>query len=249
MISVGIVSVQKKRRSLIDFGMKNITLKEKFGDEVLFIPIEVCSAFSSSSAIGKAVLKKRIRIAERMLKDLGVNIITRTNDCNDIDEIENDTSCSENGIPLDELLNCFIFCMKKCGIKSVKNKLIINDRQLIFADIYSISSVCLYAKNILLKTDFTEEAEKIAEKIFFEFGVWIEIEQYEKDFKASPSTMLIDADRGIIRVADMIIDGVDYGIDCRNYNINIQDVLNKIKKINKIQIKNMKSGNNIVKML
>ena len=241
MISVGIVSVQKKKGILSGLGAKNLEVKKSFGTEVIFVPVEVSSVFSSASAIGRAILKRRIKSAERFLVKMGVNIITHSN------ESETDTCCKIN-IPSDELLNCFVICMKKYGVKSNKSKLIIIDKELVFADADALSTLCLYAQNITLKTRHIAEAEKTAEKIFTEFGVWIEVEDCVKNFKASPSSMMIDADKGIIRVADLIVDGIDYGIDFGNYKINTQEVTEKIKKLNKLQIKHLKSGSNLLKI-
>ena len=241
MISVGIVSVQKRKGILSDLGAKNLEVKKSFGDEIVFIPVEVRSVFSETSTIGKLILKGRIKSAERILAQMGVNIITHTGKRN-IDV------CCKRGIPSDELLNCFAICMKKYGVKSNKRKLIIIDKKLDFADANALSKLCLYAQNILLKTERIAEAEKMAEKIFIEFGVWIEVEEHSRKFKTGPSSMLIDADKGIIRVADLIVDGIDYGIDFGNYKINTQEVTEKIKKLNKLQIKYLKSGSNLLKI-
>ncbi len=241
MISVGIVSVQKKKGILKDLSAKNLEVKESFGDEVAFFPVEVRSVFSETSAIGKLILKRRIKSAERLLAQMGVNIITHTGE-SDADV------CCKRGIPSDELLNCFAICMKKYGVKSNKSKLIIIDKELTFADADALSRLCLYAQNISLKTERIAEAERTAEKIFIEFGVWIEVEEYSRNFKTGPSSMLIDADKGIIRVADLIVDGIDYGIDFGDYKINTEDVTKRIKELNKLQIKYLKSGSNLLKI-
>lgn len=241
MISVGIVSVQKKKGILKDLGAKKLEVKESFGDKVVFVPVEVRSVFSGTSAIGKLILKRRIKAAERILSQMGVDIITHTG--------ESDTDvCCKRGIPSDELLNCFAICMKKYGVKSNKSKLIIIDKKLTFADTDALSKLCLYAQNISLKTERVPEAERNAEKIFVEFGVWIEVEEYSRNFKTGPSSMLIDADKGIIRVADLIVDGIDYGIDFGDYKINTEDVTKRIKELNKLQIKYLKSGSNLLKI-
>ena len=136
MISVGIVSVHKKKGILSGLGTKNLEVKKSFGGEVVFIPVEVRYVLSETSTIGRAILKRRIKSAERILAQMGVNIITHTG--------ESDTDvCCKRGIPSDELLNCFAICMKKYGVKSNKRKLIKIDKELAFADEDALSTLCL----------------------------------------------------------------------------------------------------------
>lgn len=243
MIDVGIVSVQKKKGFITGARARKIDVKDSLGDEIVVLPIEVRTVLSASSFFGRYILRKRISTAESILKEKGARLILHTRSCKAVCNEVSDAENNEFGIPMPELLNCFEMYMKKAGGKTQK-RLVVSDRYLRCANIEFLSSLCLYAKEIVLKTEELKKAEEIADMIFYDFGIWIEAEKYEGNIKLVPGEVVIDADGKVIKAGDLVLDGVDYGLEFGCYDINAAEAAERIKKYKTLKIKNIKSGNN-----
>ncbi len=226
--------MQRIRNVFLRVKTRKIKVLESIGDEIKFIPVEIL--FSGN----KKRFNKRIEKAKLILKNNNVTDIILTDEVRDI--------ISERyafGIPKGSLLTSFKLLYNKLAVKRCK-MINVCDKELCFFS-YQIAEQIIYmAERVSLYTINVHSAKAIADKIFYEYGVWIDIKEHS--LKCYSSGFLIDADRGIIRIGDVCADNVIYDLNSINYNVDLRPLADNPDISDKIRIKNLVSGKNLIKI-
>lgn len=230
MRCVGIVTVQKKKANLFKKLICPTKLKEELeaGSNLKIVAAAVYeSRFSKTRERGLAA-------ARRLLEKSGAEFILYEG---------KEPRVNERRIEPFRIFDAFDFAYKKAAKGRVLGRIDICDRELKVAKSGTLARILAYAKEICVHTDKICEFEKTAEEIFFEYGVWIEC---DGDVCGTEGrTSLIDADSGIVRLGDFVIDGVCYDCPQIKYNISLGDIVHNIGCDDCFTIKSWKSGKNI----
>ena len=214
---------------------KKVKVKECFGEDIKFIPVEII--FSSN--IKK--LNTRINKAKSILKKYSVSDILFTDE---IKEILNEKHYC--GIPKGSLVKIFNLLYNKLSIDKCK-MIYLYDRDLSFFNYHNAEQIIYIAERIILCTENIYLAKDITEKLFYEYGVCIDIKKYS--LNNDNKKFIIDADRGIIRIGDVFADGVEYDIECEKYNLDLRPLADNLDFSDKMKIKNIVSGKNLIKLV
>ena len=232
MINIGIISVHKTN-NLLNFLRKNrFTFPEGFGDNIKFVPVEI-SLYKNNKKLSKLVKK-----AEKMLIDKDVSNIVLTCECKKM--LGSDTL---SGIPPKEIFNAFKLFSRK--INKRYKEIVILDKNLSAFNTHSFEKIMFLTNNFYLCTNNTCYAHIVAEAIYNEFGVWINI--CEKN--CANSSCVINVDKGKIHIGDIIVDGISYDVDFNGYDVDINDFIAISDISSYVKIDNLMSGKNLIKLV
>ncbi len=240
MITLGIISVQEKKSGLLKRILKKQRIKCGFGENPHFVVCEIYVNPKNEKRNIKACEK-----AERFLKKQGAEAVFLTKEVKNSMGIGN--SAVRSVVPKDDIINTYLWAAEKSEDKFCQ-KLLIADKELKAVSVKALSRLCLKVKEMVVYTKCVWEMEKIAENIFREYGLWIDVKGEAIDYdeiKPSMRWNIIDVDNGFVRVKDFVVDGVVYDIDAGNYNVDKNELGEYLKDRLKPKIKSRLSGKNI----
>lgn len=230
MRCVGIVTVQKKKANLF----KKLICPAELTEELeAGGNLKIVAAAVYESRFSR-IRERGLAAARRLLEKSGAEFILYEG---------KEPSANECGIEPFRIFDAFDFAYKKAAKGRVLGRIDICDRELKAAKSGTLARILAYAKEICMHTDKICEFEKTAEEIFFEYGIWIECDG--DVCGAERRTSLIDADSGLVRLGDFVIDGVCYDCPQIKYNIGLGDIVHNLGGDDCFTIKSWKSGKNI----
>lgn len=235
MISVGLVSVQRINNFLSFVKDKRIKVCDKISD--VFTPVEI----NVYKSINPKRLYKKVKKAQSILSKRGINNFVYTSEVIRLLGMN-----AYKGIPLTNLLQCFGYLYDKIYTERY-NTICLYDKELKLFNYENLSQIICLAKNIIIYTSDIGRALDIAESLFFEYGALLNVKEYTN--KSEPSHMVIDADNKKIRVGDIVVDGLDYDVDCGKYDVDIRPLIDNLESGDFFKIKNLRSGKNLIKLV
>lgn len=235
MHRIGILSVQKEKKSRLKNFFCRVIIKEQFGR---YVVAEITTDIAGFSKMGSI---RRKRLAEKAKKLFaGYDVAEFVAEKNISEYIKAD-GVQNQKIPASRLFEAFEFAVWKTNAK-IKN-LIIIDKELKNVDYNNLKTVCGYAKEITILTDKKEYASALSDRLMFDYGACVNVLS-DKNIKMNA---VADTDRRIVRIGDFIIDGAEFESDSGIYDIDMSSVAAILKEDNDLEIKNWISGKNIIK--
>lgn len=245
MKTVGIISVRKKKGFALGDIFKKPHTDDFMKDEVRFVTAKayiprcgICMGLCFALACRKL---------RKALAEAGADVCVIANDSKCISardkKAENTGKVQMGGIPRTRLLECFLDCREICKDVRIPDRLLIKDRDLTAVDTEFLSEVCMTVKSITLQTENGEKANKIADGLLYDLGICVDV---TADNTKDRTSMMIDADEGCVRVADLVADGVLYDANCGGYDIDIGEVIYALGYDPGFKIKAWKSGERLL---
>ena len=204
MISIGVLSVQKKKGKLIHIVEKNV-------GEIKFTIAQISYPDCRFKLTEKMYVKGLTVLVKNILKRRGIENI--------ISEYPGSTSkCVQ--IPLTDEY------MKKCATETAKHMEFTNDtvylldKNMAYTDYNLLVEVCLKSKNFCLLTDNRGKAEEMCDELYIEYGVFPDVYNYAHKIPYR-AEWIIDFDKMRIKLnSNIIIDGVALEFDIDEINLD-----------------------------
>lgn len=215
---------------------RKYTSLKRFGDKFEFVPVEI-SCYKNRKLTQNAIKK-----AERILKKQGVYEFFYT------EEVRKFLGLKDYyGIPICDLAESFLYLSDR--MKGYRDNVVIVDKKLSFfnKDIFKI--IMYLANNFSVYTENAYDGCRLAEYLFYEYGVWINVLPYDKGFGNIKNRYIIDAEKREITIGDVTVDNVEYDVDFGTFDIDLRFMRENSCISDCLSIKNLKSGKNLIKLV
>lgn len=242
MICIGILSERKKKTGIVKKLFKPVELCGVFEDSIRLAAAEFVYTAEEISKLPRFYYRFLCEIGMRKLKKAGAEKVFLTKGC------EADYNCcdfEDSGIPTERFGDAVCFAADYIGSEALKGTACIKDRELSLTDYHTLSAICRKVRYIKILTDNIATAEKTAEKLYDEYGVFPEILEYSEKVP-NDALLTADADNRTIRLGRGItIDGAEAELDLHGYDADKQKILAYIKEKGvKLKYKSWLAGKN-----
>lgn len=245
---IGIISVPQKRQSLVGKMFNKIKIKEKFGDSPEYIVAETAACMADLALMSAAKAKRLMEKAERILTRSGAEVVLLSKSCKTVEfcngYMHKDKSYR---IPYTKIFDCFWFCCDKVGADYNKS-LHLFDRRLAAVNYECLSRLCMSVRNLTLYTDDAGEAEALAERLFAEYGICIKVAACRDTETKSTAHMLLDADKGVVRIGDFRVDGAEFFSKSGEYGLDAAEEIAFLGDNADFEVRAWRAGKNVIKI-
>lgn len=229
MKTIGIISVPEIKLTIGRKIIRPIVIKEEFERNNNYIVAEISHTAEEIMHYGERKLRRIVCKAKRLLASQGVEGVLLSQNIRDILQkrnlYEQFAPKRSNRIPPCRVIECFFKALKiynGCNDK-VEEKAVICDSEMRGVDFDCLLKICMKVKNVVLYTDNTENAEGLAQKLFEEYGVLITVKKYRLIERANLPQIMIDVDRGRVRIRDFVVDGAEIVSNSGKYGLDPQE--------------------------
>lgn len=247
MIIIGIISVPKKRTSLAGMLTGGVRIKEEFGDNPTYLVAETAAGERDLARMRKISVARIIRRAERKLRRLGAMRILMAENCREYAPFLKERIYKSYSIPAVRIFEGFEAARKMMGYNVIKNVLV-TDRELTAVSYEKLVNLCKMAEKISVCTTETERAEEMAERLFYEYGVCIQIRSEVCDEDRRKVQAVIDTDNAKVRIGDFCIDGAEFRSKSGDYKTDAAEETACLGEENTLEIEKWISGNRAIKI-
>lgn len=248
MKTIGIISVPEIKLTIGRIIVRPIVIKENFMGNNKYVVAEVSYTAEDIMRFGERKLRKITNRAKRHLESRGAeNVLFAQNVRNVLkkrDLYEAYAPKRISKIPPCRVVECFLkaletydFCNKK-----VVEKVVVYDKEMRGVDFESLLKICMKVKEVILFTDNTEKAEIPAQKLFEEYGVLINVKENRLAQGVNLPQIMIDVDKGRIRIKDFVVDGAEFVSNSGIYDLDPQEEAECLGDECDLLIRNLMSG-------
>ncbi|MEG1442285.1 MAG: hypothetical protein RSC29_06440 [Oscillospiraceae bacterium] len=242
-MKIGIISeCQTHDKGILNSLFKRIKVNDENDEKInmiAVIPYTKDEFFKLKS--GKKL--RIVNMAEKALKLRGIEKVLYTKSIKIGLSIENSDNVSRFN-----LFDATWYAIKKCKITSENTVLKIVDKDLDLVDIKGLERFCMQVKTIDIYTENLYKATQISEQIADEYGLYINVYEYEtyEKSKKKATEILIDVENNLVRIGrDFVINGAEYELGLNEYDIDESDVAQFLgEDIKKYRVKGYLSGKN-----
>ncbi len=245
MAAIGIISVHEKKASALDRLMSRVKIKEAFGSCPEYIVAEVSCSASDILKMSRKRREKLLCKARKFLFSSGATAALPSAECRAVGLCDTEYARSFK-IPPSRIFECFMFCRKKMGDIDLFKELHIFDKELTAFDYEKLSALCTSVRQLVLHTDKTAEADRLAQRLFAEYGIFVKISSRPADADRIFYS-IIDADCGIVRIGDFRIDGAEFISNSGIYNLDAAQEAAILGDSVNFEVRNWLSGKNVIK--
>lgn len=244
MICIGVLSVQKDKPKQTYRFLNPIKSARKHQTQIMVTAAEYMLSEKEISRLPKVCKAALLRRGRRILKANGAQKIFYTDLCKKVFGITENESCgNNNGLSADEVRSAAEFAVRRVGKDALGATLILADGDLSAVSYDFLRDICTSVGNIKILTKNTAKAEKIADRLYGEYGVCTDISSNtESSFLTSG--ILCDFDKGtVVMPGGIIIDGTEEELDLCGYEVDKEEILYYLKENGvKLKLKYLLSG-------
>ncbi len=229
MKTIGIISVPEIKLTTGRIIMRPVVVKETFMGNNKYIVAEISYTAKDIMRVGERKLRKITDRAKRHLESRGAEGVLFAQSIRNILQkrnlYEGFAPKRINKIPSCRMVECFFKALERCGCynEKVADKAVICDNEMRGVDFEGLLKICMKVKDVVLCTNNTENAEMLAQKLFEEYGVLITIKENRLTEGANLPQIMIDIDKGRIRIKDFVVDGAEFVSDSGKYGLDPQE--------------------------
>lgn len=250
----GIISVPKKKYRLIDRLMRPIKTEVTFGNSPEYIVAELAFCQDDIAKMSIKKLKRILDRAELMLKNQGAVAVFFSEDLKQclnlkqrhlLPQIRKSFKIPPSRIF--EAYNLMRDSLAEYSAPKHEENMTIIDGALNAVTPDVIANICTDAKKITIKTNKKDKAQKIEHIIFCEYGIILNVTDIDEE-EVCKAQVLIDVDKGKIRIGDRVADGAEFVSGATAFGISSSEEAYYLGNDNLLAIKTLLSGKNKIKI-
>ena len=242
MSKLGLITVRKTKRRLCF--LNRISVK----DVEAVPPYMVAEIEITEKKLGRISPKKRRKLlnrAEVRLRRIGADRIL-------IDSKYKNLLLAEphrpgNFLPPRFCFDAFELAAEKVGNRRIK-KLAIYDSALRAVCMSRLESVVMAVNSLILYTDKTDEAERLADRLLDKYGILLDVMPVSMRKSEARPEYLIDVDNGRVCAGDFVVNGIELDADLGECCLDNADLADNMELFGDLHIKKLVSGKNTVEI-
>lgn len=223
MISIGIITVPKKKPTLYDRIFCKIKFTEEFGDNPRYIVVSIPVAKDNLSEMNNKRFKRIENKAKKLLSKFGAENVLYSEECQIAlrkNKSVNFEFPKSSDIPIHRLCDCFFKFFSPVSDIYQSKRLCIIDSDFDFVNFDIIEHLCKSVKFISVFCKTPEFGKIISDKIFTKYGLWVDFFEPDAYNSKKPPFLLINADKRLVRIGDRIVCGAEFVSKSMQYRLN-----------------------------
>ena len=205
--------------------------------------------------MGQRSIRRVLKRADKALKRRGAENVFLSGDLREIipyeslkDEYKHNRTYQ---IPMTKIFACYRCLrvrMDEWLAQKTPKEMIISDGNLQAVTVEDLAEICADARRIILRTNEERKAKRVADILFEDYGVLIEIEKNDFLKDNNCAYFFIDVDKGKIRMGDCVADGAEFVSKSGIYALDPAEEAFCLGDENVFDIKNLLLGKNKLKI-
>ncbi len=233
--------------------MRPVVIKESFGKNNKYIAAELSYSTQEIIRMGQNRLRKVLNRAERFLLCNGAYDVLLSKNLRELAPVQK--MCRENPpqrskkIPSSKVVECYLYAMdisNKGVDKRYIKRAIIYDSGMKGTTFENLSKICMDVKQVGLWTSEKGKGERLAQKLFEEYGVLMSVKDYADKPELNSEHIVIDVDEGRVRINDFVVDGAEFVSNSGVYGLDPAEEAACLGDDCDLSISRLMSGENVL---
>ena len=248
MKKIGIISVPQIKLTIGRRIMRPIVITEEFERDNKYIVAEISYSVEEIMHFGEKKLRNVVGRAKRLLESQGADGVLFAQSLRNVLQNNSVYDCFApkriNKIPPCRVVECFLKALQIYDVckEKVADRVVVCDREMRGVDFDELLKICMKSRDVVLYTWCIEKAERVAQKLFEEYGVLITVKKHILTDSIARPQIMVDIDKGRVRIKDFVVDGAEFISGSGKYALDPQEEAQCLGDECRLSIRNLMSG-------